>query len=355
MAFVTTLFLIDAPASALNNSGEPIPGSRTDNTASVKFIRTQKGETYPYVSAQAFRYWLRDTLDNAPDIEWHKSPIYREEKIAYTDANPILYWDDDLLGYMRAPSKKKKDIASSDDPDLKRITELQNEKGEATTVTRAAPFRVSTLVSIAPVNITTDFGTMTREGDPVPYEHQFYRTVLLGTTSLNLGLVGKFYYVRRTGFQNLDSVRSKMALERGLTELKNERAFILPKQERLKRVTSLLRGLGRIQGGAKQAIHYTDVNPVVVIAAVIRGGNSPFQYVFKHDRGVPVLDLDALNQVYTDLRANDLLVCPDVFIGWKPGYLPEERAKLGDAVTTPNQALESIAAWLNNNPDALDA
>jgi CRISPR-associated protein Cst2 len=26
--------------------------------------------------------------------------------VAYTDANPIRYWDDDLFGYMRAPSKR---------------------------------------------------------------------------------------------------------------------------------------------------------------------------------------------------------------------------------------------------------
>src|SRR5690349_13378673 len=103
MAFVTAMFLIDAPASALNNSGEPIPGARTENTSSVKFIRTKEGN-YPYVSAQAFRYWLRDTLESEEDIEWVKAPIYREEKVAYTDANPIYYWDDDLLGYMRAPS-----------------------------------------------------------------------------------------------------------------------------------------------------------------------------------------------------------------------------------------------------------
>lgn len=354
MAFVTSLFLIDAPASALNNSGESIPGARTDNTSSVKFIRTLKGETYPYVSAQAFRYWLRDTLDSSSDIEWHKSPVYREEKIAYTDANPIEYWDDDLLGYMRAPSKKKKDVTSTDDPELKRITDLQDEKGGTMTVTRVAPFRVSTLVSLAPVNITSDFGTMTREGDPVPYEHQFYRAVLVGSTSLNLSLAGRFHYMRRTGFQNLDTVRTKLANEKGLMHLPEQRAFVLPTHERLKRITSLLRGLGRLQGGAKQAIHYTDVNPVVVITAVIRGGGNPFQYVFKHQQGIPSLDIEALSHVYDDLRQNNLLICPDVFIGWKPGYLPEERKKLGEIAITPNQALENIADWLNKNPDALD-
>src|SRR3712207_1491735 len=103
MAFVTGLLLIDAPASALNNLGA-IPGEREDNTVGVKVIRTKEGN-FPYVSAQAFRYWLRTTLE-ARIRGWHAAPIYREEKVAYTDANPLHFWDDDLFGYMRAPSKK---------------------------------------------------------------------------------------------------------------------------------------------------------------------------------------------------------------------------------------------------------
>ncbi|MGE5058659.1 MAG: type I-B CRISPR-associated protein Cas7/Cst2/DevR, partial [Betaproteobacteria bacterium] len=104
MAFLTGLLLIDAPASALNNAGTA-EEARTENAVAVKFIRSRRG-AFPYVSAQAFRYWLRSTLEQTPDLEWKAAPIFREAKIAYTDANPIEYWDDDLFGYMRAPSKK---------------------------------------------------------------------------------------------------------------------------------------------------------------------------------------------------------------------------------------------------------
>ena len=102
MAHLNGLLLVDAPASALNNAGE-IPGERVDNKTAVKFIRT-RGGAYPYVSAQAFRYWLRTSLEES-DLGWQSAPVYRERKVGYTDANPILYWDDDLFGYMRVPSK----------------------------------------------------------------------------------------------------------------------------------------------------------------------------------------------------------------------------------------------------------
>lgn len=364
MAFITSVFLIDAPASALNNSGEPIPGARTENTSSVKFIRARDGE-YPYVSAQAFRYWLREALLTSSDITWKSAPIYREDKIAYSDANPIEYWDDDLLGYMRAPSKKKreKEILSAEDPKLERMTPLEDEKGEPTTVTRAAPFRVSTLVSIAPISITADYGTMSRhEGDPVPYEHQFYRTTLLGSFSLNLSLAGKFFYRRRTGFQNLDKIRKDLAVLKNLDHLPDEFAYRLPLSDRVERVGSLLRGLGRLYSGAKQTIHYTDVTPAVVITAVIRGGNNPFSHVFRHKHGLPFLDTDALDQIWVDLTSGDdasrQLLSP-LFIGWKPGYLPEEKAKVPTEntwiqITTPRLAYEALAQWLAANQQMMD-
>ncbi len=191
MAFATGLFLLDAPASALNNLGE-IPGERYDNSVGVKVIRTKEG-FFPYVSAQAFRYWLRRTLETSEDIRWVPAPVYREKKIAYTDANPIRYWDDDLFGYMRAQSTRTSARAERE-ADESRTGETETEKA----LTRVSPFRVSTLVSIAPVTPTRDYGVMARqEGPPVPYEHQFYRTTLKGLFSLDLYSCGTFCIGRR--------------------------------------------------------------------------------------------------------------------------------------------------------------
>ncbi len=204
MSFITGLLLIDAPASALNNLGN-IEGERFDNISGVKVIKARDG-SYPYVSAQAFRYWLRNTLTTHV-TDWKAAPIYREEKVAYTDANPIKYWDDDLFGYMRAPSKKESAKAKRD-ADLTRAGQTET----TDTITRVAPFRVGTLVSVGPVNLTEDFGTMSRhEGDPVPFAHQFYRTTLKGLFSLDLGACGTFSYRQKTGFRHLDDTRIELA------------------------------------------------------------------------------------------------------------------------------------------------
>ncbi|MGH2538768.1 MAG: DevR family CRISPR-associated autoregulator, partial [Candidatus Promineifilaceae bacterium] len=235
MAFVTGLLLIDAPASALNNLGN-IPGARTDNTVGVKMISTKEG-AYPYVSAQAFRYWLRATLEG--NGEWKSAPIFREEKVAYTDANPIKYWDDDLLGYMRAPSKKSSAVEKREaDPSRAEETPTTD------TVTRVSPFRVSTLVALAPVSITEDFGVMARhEGDPVPHEHQFYRATLRGLFSLDLRAAGTFSYRQRTGYLNLDNTRKEQAQGAGLEHDEKNKAYRLSPADRLKRISALLDGL----------------------------------------------------------------------------------------------------------------
>lgn len=342
MSFVTGLILIDAPASALNNLGS-IPGARTDNTVGVKSIKAKDG-AYPYVSAQAFRYWLRTTLENA-DLGWQKAPIYREEKVAYTDANPILWWDDDLFGYMRAPSKKKS-AEEKREADQSR----SNETPTTDTVTRVSPFRVSTLVSIAPVNITDDFGTMSRhEGDPVPHEHQFYRTTLKGLFSLDLHASGTFSYRRKTGYRNLDEGRVELAKGKGLLHLEDEKSYRLRPEERVQRVSTLFEGLAQLEGGAKQTLHYTDVAPALVVLAVTRGGNHIFGHVVgANGRGLPELKLNALKETLVVFKAELL---SDVYVGWVRGYLDDERAKLEAFAATP----EGVGVKISHPRDAFQA
>ncbi|HHW43837.1 type I-B CRISPR-associated protein Cas7/Cst2/DevR [Desulfofundulus thermobenzoicus] len=359
MAFVTGLFLIDAPASALNNMGQ-MEGTMTDNAVGVKCIWTREG-AYPYVSAQAFRYWLRSTLEKGP-WGWRKAPIYREEKIAYTDANPIRWWDDDLFGYMRAPSKRASAAAAREaDAVLESFTPVEE------TVTRVSPFRVSTLVSLAPVRIVNDFGVMARhEGDPVPHEHQFYRATLQSLFSLDLHAAGTFTYRQKTGYLNLDKVRMAEAQEKKLEELPEEKAYRLPVEERLKRISALLEALAQLEGGAKQALHYTDITPDLLIAAVTRGGNNIFGHVIGVDSAqLPVVKIEALRESLTVFNEE---ILSRVYIGWVKGYRDEERKRFEASLEAeeglkswrekivlghPREVLKELVGELESNPSLL--
>ncbi len=352
MAFVTGLLLIDAPASALNNLGN-IPGERTDNVVGVKMIRAKDG-AYPYVSAQAFRYWLRTTLESA-GIGWKSAPIYREEKIAYTDANPLKYWDDDLFGYMRAPSQKESAKAKREADESR-----ANETPTTDTITRVAPFRVSTLVSIAPVSIIEDFGVMSRhEGHPVPHEHQFYRASLKGMFSLNLRTSGTFSYRQKTGFRNLDDERIKLAEEQKLKHDKTGKTYSLSTSDRIKRISALFEGMAQLEGGAKQTLHYTDVAPSLVVLAVTKGGNHIFGHVIgANGKGLPEIKHGALEEALTVFKDE---ILSTVYVGWVKGYLDEERAEFEKfargkniQISHPREAYQALIEAFKKNEAWLD-
>ncbi len=328
MAHLSGLLLVDCPASALNNAGTE-PSARTDNVVAVKKIKTKSG-IFPYVSAQAFRYWWRQALLDVAG--WTASPIFREEKIAYTDANPIDYAEDDIFGYMRAQSTKTEAVAArAEKGTLKNATPLE----EKTTLTRSSVLKTSTLISIAASEPAQDFGVMSRhEGNPVPHEHEFYRTTLMGLFSVDLRMLGRFYHIDRTGYKHLDAVRKEVAAKKGLKEYDGGRAFELPPEARKERMKQLLQGLSQIAGGAKLALHYTDVSPRLLMMAVAKGGNHLFGTAVNADnKGLPKLNVAALKQVaqvYKDSLKSKF------HVGLVEGYLDDQRAGLLETIDKIN-------------------
>ena len=299
------LTLIDAPYSALNNAGTEA-SQATENIVTVK--KLQKGrDTYPYVSGQAWRNWWRTTLDQEFD-EWSSSPIEREKKIAFTAADPVTYDDDDVFGYMRAQS------------------EMQGKKKVNITVTRLSPLKCSPLVSIAPQIPTNDFGVMARhQGDPVPYEHQFYSCVLQGIFSLDLSAVGTFSDVNRTGYKNIASSYVQTIQDAGGTQVDEEPVWTLSKETRLRRCQQTLEALPLLSGGAKLTSHLTDVTPKLIILSVLDGGNHPFMNLMVEEDGVGKLNITALREVIEDY--NDRF-CDAIYIGRRSGFMDDLHDKL---------------------------
>jgi CRISPR-associated protein Cas7/Cst2/DevR subtype I-B len=141
-------------------AGAPNNGRGESNVGEVKQLRVGR-DTHPYVSAQAFRRWVRDSLPagepRSPVIKVGSGP--RQQ--AYTRGRPDRYLDDDLFGYMVAV------------------------KGES--YQRETVLATGTLVSVAPRTPKRDFGTMSRgfgPGDnPVIHEHELYSAELATPTT----------------------------------------------------------------------------------------------------------------------------------------------------------------------------
>lgn len=297
------LTLIDTPYSALNNAGKPKVG-RYENEVVVKTLKKgPRASTYPYVSGQAWRNWWRTTLEQEFG-EWNNSPIDREDKIAYTKVDPVKYDDDDVFGYMRAKSEDKVDL----------------------TVTRLSPLKCSPLISISPQIPTDDWGVMARqEGDPVPYVHQFYSCVLQGIFSLNLGAVGTFSSINRTGYKNIREDYIPTIEAAGGTRENENSPWTLPKDLRVRRCRQTLEALPFLSGGAKLTSHLTDVTPKLIFLSILEGGNHPFMNLIVEEEGVGKLSLSALRQVIDDYSDR---FCDAIYIGRRSGFMDDLDEKL---------------------------
>jgi len=113
-----------------------------------KTFRDGRNEV-PYVSAQAWKRWLRNTFieetgwpsSEPKAIGWN--PKGNVNKIA-GELNPVDYPEDDIFGYMRAEAGQGRRVSEEEAPE----EEERVEAGRTKSVMRASSFMASLLVSI---------------------------------------------------------------------------------------------------------------------------------------------------------------------------------------------------------------
>ncbi|WP_292365095.1 MULTISPECIES: type I-B CRISPR-associated protein Cas7/Cst2/DevR [unclassified Methanoculleus] len=341
MKTIIGAYLIDAPFSALNNRGID-PRAANENEVATKTINSPEG-VRPYVSAQALRYWWRQVLKNK--FNWNCSPV---EKVgsnqAITEADPIIYDDDDIFGYMSA----------------RKVEVEGKKKPENVTVTRVSPLKCSPLIGL-PIRVTSDFGVMNRdfEGDPVLYNHQFYSNILKGIFALDLDTAGTFTCINKPGSKNLSEDLVKRCEAQGMAVENSTKHYAVAADLKKKRVSETLAALKYLNGGAMHTLHLTEVTPKVIILAALNSGNNIFMGVFPHqDYEQGLINLDALNAVLEDYQ-DDLL--SGVYIGILPGFGSENEKELMQfkaparvtlTVTTPVKAIDGFIQEISGN-DAL--
>ncbi len=342
--------LLDVDVVALNNAGKSTT-SNFDNAVATKKI-FKNGRGYTYVSGQAWRYWWRETLKQ--NHAWVLSPITREAKIAFTEANPFLYADDDVFGYMKAAKDVKRDDDGNPILDKKGKEEKEN-----VTVTRISPLKNSVIISVGSTRTVENWSSMARqEGDSVPYSKEEYSAIMKGMFSIDLFQVGTFATYNKTGFKNLT--------EKGIEEASNFNAieindpFVkdkngeakklvqLPQITRIQRITETIAALKTISGGAMQTNNMADVTPKFIILTSMNSGNHPFSHIAKSEginNDKVVLNIEGIKEVLNDYKDQ---FQGTVFIGKRSGFMDEynEELKALEAefanvkVLTVNQAID---------------
>lgn len=302
--------LLDVDVVALNNAGKDTM-SNFDNAVKTKSIY-KNGQSYVYVSGQAWRYWWREALQK--NIGWTLSPVIRDKNIAFTNADPITYSDDDIFGYMRAATEE--------------YEEKGKKKSRNITVTRVSPLKNSALVSVASVRPVSNWSSMARqEGDSVPYARQEYSAIMKGMFSLDVDMVGTFSDYNRSGYKNLSETLKEKAISDGASEIDDSfgtgKLIRLPLAIRQQRITDTILALKNIVGGAMQTNNMGDVTPKLIVLATMNTGNHPFSHITT-SRGErdeqAVLNVAGLKEVLDDYKDNFI---GKVFIGRRSGFFDD--------------------------------
>lgn len=305
---ISGALLIDASAAFLNGAG--LGTGEDKNKVIPKTFREKvnnRFEEVPYVSAQSWRRWLRDTTNE--ENGWNPSELRAigegsekgtTNKIA-TELNPIDFPEDDLFGYMKAGSKNEESVQ------------------------RTSPFKSSILKGIKNmrvINIDEAFVHL-NEGTPLPYSTKFYSTHLEGFFNLE--------YYRLGVYDNLGShlelsteVLAKHKSNLNETGLGNKfKRYEVKNAEQLRKsnAAGLLKGLAFLRGGAKQAAFGSDVSPKVLILAGLESANPIFNNLFNGTGEKPILNTLLLKELAKDYK--DKLATP-IYIGIRKGYLQNE-------------------------------
>lgn len=308
---ISGALLIDASAAFLNGAGLGVGEDK--NKVIPKTFKEKvnnRFEEVPYVSAQSWRRWLRDTTNE--ENGWNPSELRAigdgsekgsTNKIA-TELNPIDFPEDDLFGYMKSGKKDEESIQ------------------------RTSPFKSSILKGIRnmrALNVDEAFVHL-KEGTPLPYSTRFYSTHLEGFFNLEYYRLGVY-----------DNLGSHQELSAELIEKKKELFDVteisygtkkFPKytrkdalQVRNANATGLLRGLAYMRGGAKLAAFGADVTPKVLILAGMQSANPVFNNLFIGTGEKPILNIEAIKEIAKDYKSK--LATP-IYIGIRTGYLQNE-------------------------------
>lgn len=364
LTHVAGTFLIHTDASFLSGAG--LGDGENRNVTIPKTLRDQKDEV-PYVSSQAWKRWLRNTL--IEETGWEASElvaIKKSEKESTSKIagklDPVSYPEDDLFGYMRAQEGQGKAFKIEAEAESEDMEEDESEKPGAKPVktkalVRSSPFSASLLVSIRKRGWQgQDEGFVhLKEGTPLPYTTKFYTTNLQGIFCLAHHRVGLYQNVGDR--IELDEAIAKKYVGSG--DLRNARGgYELADQgKRKERSGALLKALAVLRGGAKQAAFGTDVAPKFLLLAGLSCGNPIFNHLFTDEAASGLtFKTDCFKQILKDYA--DRITTP-VYVGVRSGYVRNEgevyslagrhefeRGSLEVVVGTPREAAEAMAGQL---------
>ncbi len=323
--YITGTFLVQANEAFLNGGGSTF--GEDENIVMPKFMWVN-GQKVPYVSSQAWKHWLRDTLIR--ETNWPKSELRaigwnaqgNTSKVAGM-LNPIDYPEDDIFGYMFASGKE---APKNPDEEKTKILESLPKKQ----LVRPATFLASLLSAIQPKGtISTDeaFIHLKGESTPLPYTTNFYNADLSAIFGIDVTRIGVYdnFNAEELNPELVDPALAEKKIEIVEAGSSKDKKGIYSKVDRKNYaqlcVEQLLNALARLQGGAKLAQFGVDISPKAIVCAGIDFKGPIFNNLFKVGNEKPILNIELLKELIKDYE--DRIHTP-IYIGVRTGYLENE-------------------------------
>lgn len=291
----------------------PNAGWGEGNITVMKKVSLNDGLRHPYISGQALRRYLRDTLvvqniiaakEMSPQSLGSdpKSPILTEGK-------PTKYIDDDIFGFMGAV------------------------KGE--TRRRESPLRISAAFGLIPYQGDRDLGTRSKldvtkdsEEGGAMFETEITNNIFRTTWLIELDRVGCGWNYETT--DTLDELQEagvrflhteKKSKKKGNKNVEYDIFFFsIDDKERKKRVASIIKALKYYRGGARCGRLLLDLTPRFIVYFRLTKKLplllNDLEVEFKN--GEYKLKEDPIKEVVNDYR-EDIQNC---IVGYRKGFLP---------------------------------
>lgn len=243
----------------------------------IKKVERPDGFFHPYISGQALRRYIRDTMkniiternNNSLQMSPEEEGIDRKSPVV-TAGDPRKYIDDDLFGFMKAVKrerrtgkKNKKETSEQDGPSNNEINEdsiiVDKEKVESVgTRKRTSPLRVSPAFGLFKLNSDRDLGTRSAmelkksaEAGGSIFETEITNNLFRSALLLELDRVGVW-----KGYETIDA--------------KDKNGGQLNEDVRKERIGFLLESLKYLWGGGRQSRFLVDLTPQFIIYARMR-------------------------------------------------------------------------------------
>lgn len=287
----------------------PNAGWTEENVTVMKKIETPSNLRHPYISGQALRRYLRDTLrelQKGPDGKdrYELSPLQppaQPRGPILTEGRPDKYIDDDLFGFMGAV------------------------KGD--TKRRESPLRVSAAFGLFPYTGDRDLGTRSSlevtgkpEAGGAVFETEITNNIFRTTWMLELDRVGCWFGYETTDESQKD--KEKKELEKKELEL----------PERTRRVKYLLEAIKYISGGGRRTRLLMEFVPQFIIYARLTKKTPIFLNcleVVSRPEGDCRFVYEPLQEVISDYKKD----IQRLIVGVRQGFAGIDKQELGNRLT----------------------